>query len=135
MQRRHKLIRAVLPRHLQGQKGALSGELVADAVTNGDYSRLALGVRAPLRVQQLASGQYRGVCEPPVRDPSHWPAWTEAQWLLPLMVVAAWSQAQRCSAALLDASSACSCFANSGLGSHVLQRGPSIMLTDHDGRF
>ena len=51
----------------QGQKGALSGELVADAVTNGDYSRLALGVRAPLRVQQLASGQYRGVCEPPVR--------------------------------------------------------------------
>ena len=50
----------------QGQKGALSGELVADAVTNGDYSRLALGVRAPLRVQQLASGQYRGVCEPPV---------------------------------------------------------------------
>jgi len=68
--------------YLQGQKGALSGELVADAVTDGDYSRLALGVRAPLRVQQLASGQYRGVCEPPVPLPSPARAWVHFPSLL-----------------------------------------------------
>lgn len=50
---------------LQGQKGSVAAEIVTDACVEGDYSRLALGVRAPFRASQLLQGSMRPSVETP----------------------------------------------------------------------
>lgn len=49
----------------QLQKGTVSAELVTDACVDGDYSRMAIGVRAPYRARHVTRGSVRPTLETP----------------------------------------------------------------------